>query len=223
LQQGLASHLFVVGVAAPVRTRGIALAQLQEHLGQPAGHVAVILAENAVLEITAPVAAAHEIGHTMIGYAVMHERWEVQSHMRGIIVGYLDAQLDFGFDGFFVDAQDVLHGAGTGFLAAGFFGGQGYVIPGHDAEHEIGVGYGAIGYVFAGLATQACCSIAPGFGYGSQVDLADRRQDYVVLMIQGRIQEAAVCVLAEVYLFEYVSIVEVIHTRWVCAQGGFSC
>lgn len=95
------------------------------------------------------------------------------------------------------------------------------MFPGSDTEHEIGVGDFFGIYFLAGFLGDASSTIASCFGYGSLIDLAHRRQYDVVLMIVYRILERAVGVLAEVYLFEYVAVVEVIDLDR-CSHAWFS-
>ena len=93
------------------------------------------------------------------------------------------------------------------------------MFPGHDPEHQIGVWNLLFVLGFSGFPGYACCSVPAGLGYGSLVDLVYAGQDYVKLMIRSGINETAICVFAEVYFFEYVSVVEIIHAWWVSGQS----
>jgi hypothetical protein len=84
------------------------------------------------------------------------------------------------------------------------------VFPAGYAENQIGVGdlFGI--NLFTGLPLVTVGTISPGFSDGPLIDLINTGQDDVVLVIRDRITETAVGVLAEMDLFEDISIVEIV-------------
>jgi hypothetical protein len=70
------------------------------------------------------------------------------------------------------------------------------MIPTGYAEHQIGVRDLLFIHFFTSLSFQSICAIPAGFGYGALVDLADTRQDYVVLVICSGIKITAIAVFA---------------------------
>jgi hypothetical protein len=93
-----------------------------------------------------------------------------------------------------------------------FLGGSGYMIPGCDTEYDVGVGDFFGVYYHASFAFDAICAIPAGFCYSALIDFVQAGQDQIKLMIQCSILVPTVSVLAKVYFFEYVPVVEVVYS-----------
>jgi hypothetical protein len=90
------------------------------------------------------------------------------------------------------------------------------VFPGHDAKNNVCVGDFFGINDLTSFTFDAICSISTCFGCGFLIDFARTRQDNVVLMIQNWISICAVVVLAEMYFFQDISVVEIIGF-WCCS------
>jgi hypothetical protein len=84
------------------------------------------------------------------------------------------------------------------------------MIPAGDSKHQIRIGdlYRIHNDAFA---LESISTISTSFGYGSLVYFADIGQYNVILTVYSRISIVAVGVLAGVYLFENVSVIEIIY------------
>jgi hypothetical protein len=86
------------------------------------------------------------------------------------------------------------------------------MLPGHDSKNYVCVGYFLGIHDLTGFTFDAICTIAACFGDGTLIDLVNAGQDDIELMICHTVLVPAVVVFAEVYFFEDISVVEIVHT-----------
>ncbi len=85
------------------------------------------------------------------------------------------------------------------------------MFPASHAKNQIGVGDFTWVDLFTGFSLVTVGTVSACFCYSPLIDLVNTRQDDVILMICDGISITAVGILAEMYLFEDIAIIEIIY------------